>query len=692
MKCSSLRLVFALLLLAAIKPSYAQLPSLIPYVDGKKWGYADTNGKVVIAPQWESVDLFSFNRALVWTSVNGDRRRCVINTKGKYIIPPWRNWNGQFYKSWAGACYNACNKSGKWGIIDSNNKEVLPCMYDKTDGQKDESQWSGTFVNYPFLHRTIMIAKKNGKMGIIDTANRTVLPFAYDGFFRALGWHDYPAQYFTVVINGKHGLIDITGKFIVPARYDHIMYSSGQYDKGIWLWANNRRTIADTNGNVVIDIPGYSADFPVDSFIPVTSLKGGSGLMNKKHEIVIPCLYAYVSVRHDSIDVLKDSIDAAGKHTWYRQFYNAKTIQPITVWLTDEQAYPQDYRKTPVKPAEPRRVNLSAAIALKMKTPAVLQKDSIAWFETGGSNSLTNGRYAIRGVAKDSTTYIAVVDTDGNFLFPPQRSKATIANINFHDSLLTLQQGKVDSFQCVTNYRLQPVLGYQRNVISTAFYYNKTFYAVVDMSPASNAFMGSRHYRPSHEQSGKRLVGSNGVPVKELENMGIISACNEYGENNPDNSFYTGFQLAEDSAFGGYFMAEDVNEAKGIIHLSGRVVAPAVSFKDNIFGPCGYGIFIVGHLVPYKYAHLYRANDKDEVSIKGTPYLVNMDGKVLLDSLKVSDVKKVYPIGGQQRLGQRPMPLLMVFLDNQKGYNYGSIMYMDYKGHGYYGKLPESRH
>lgn len=39
----------------------AQLPKLIPYKDHGKWGYADSNGKVIIKPRWNQVSLFYSN-------------------------------------------------------------------------------------------------------------------------------------------------------------------------------------------------------------------------------------------------------------------------------------------------------------------------------------------------------------------------------------------------------------------------------------------------------------------------------------------------------------------------------------------------------------------------------------------------------------------------------------------------------
>ena len=60
------------------------LPSLIPYLDGHEWGYADTNGHVVIKPQWRYAGFFKNGRADVYK----EDSHCLIDMHGAYIIPP----------------------------------------------------------------------------------------------------------------------------------------------------------------------------------------------------------------------------------------------------------------------------------------------------------------------------------------------------------------------------------------------------------------------------------------------------------------------------------------------------------------------------------------------------------------------------------------------------------------------------
>lgn len=73
-------LAFFLLLAAAPETLQAQkLPELIPYRKGDKWGYADSTGKIVIAPTYDGVSFFRYDIAIVGMNTG---HSCIINKKG----------------------------------------------------------------------------------------------------------------------------------------------------------------------------------------------------------------------------------------------------------------------------------------------------------------------------------------------------------------------------------------------------------------------------------------------------------------------------------------------------------------------------------------------------------------------------------------------------------------------------------
>lgn len=77
-----------------VKPGYLSDPRMGPEcdgmravlkVEGKLWGYADKDGKTVIAPRFAGAGNFSEGLAFATTSSNYDRKYGIINKKGEFV-------------------------------------------------------------------------------------------------------------------------------------------------------------------------------------------------------------------------------------------------------------------------------------------------------------------------------------------------------------------------------------------------------------------------------------------------------------------------------------------------------------------------------------------------------------------------------------------------------------------------------
>ncbi len=172
-------------------------PSHIPYYDNGKWGYCDSNKKVLIAPQWDDVEFFRNGRAKVGFrehAFDGNRHSCIIDTKGNYIIPPERYWTGveiweqldakrTTFKSPSQTSYehilqsrflrNAIDTSLKtFGIIDANNNIIIPLVYDNESNSE--------FFYDKQTNKRYFLGARNRKYGLIDLDLKTVIPFEYD--------------------------------------------------------------------------------------------------------------------------------------------------------------------------------------------------------------------------------------------------------------------------------------------------------------------------------------------------------------------------------------------------------------------------------------------------------------------------------------------------------------------------------
>ena len=101
----------------------ARLPDLIPFRKGNLWGYSDSTKKIIIEPQYESVEFFEFGRAVV----KKKGKFGVIDVSGRTVV-------SYFYKELeAGPIsgyWKAMMLGNKCGIVDSNDKFCIPAIYD----------------------------------------------------------------------------------------------------------------------------------------------------------------------------------------------------------------------------------------------------------------------------------------------------------------------------------------------------------------------------------------------------------------------------------------------------------------------------------------------------------------------------------------------------------------------------------
>lgn len=114
-------------LLAYTTASNSQTRYLIPYREGELWGYADTNLHVVVIPRYDRVHFFSQGFALV-------------------------------------------KKGGKYGLLNTKGKEILPIVYDEINGCCEH-----------------MIAVREGYSGFIHLPSRKIiLPLCTNSFILQL--------------------------------------------------------------------------------------------------------------------------------------------------------------------------------------------------------------------------------------------------------------------------------------------------------------------------------------------------------------------------------------------------------------------------------------------------------------------------------------------------------------------------
>jgi len=97
--------------------SNENLPDLIPYRKGDKWGFCDRNKKIVIEPVYDDVYPFYEGLALVFDGKDWG----YVDTKGNVVIPLGKYEEARSFSEGL----VAVELNGKWGYIDTKGNLVI---------------------------------------------------------------------------------------------------------------------------------------------------------------------------------------------------------------------------------------------------------------------------------------------------------------------------------------------------------------------------------------------------------------------------------------------------------------------------------------------------------------------------------------------------------------------------------------
>lgn len=218
-----------------------QRKSLYPFTpDGRKWGYVDQSGKVIIEPQFEAALPFSeglaavkekgkygyidfagsmkiapqFERAKSFSEgiapvLNGDSW-VFLAKDGRIVLEGYKE-AGPFVENLAPV------KIGeKYGYINRLGKQVIEPRFDESYAFKDG----------------LAPISVHGKYGFVDTTGKLVVSPSFD---RVLEFSEGKAA---VDQNGKWGYIEADGHLVIGARFD----SAGSFQRGKAVVVTGGRT------------------------------------------------------------------------------------------------------------------------------------------------------------------------------------------------------------------------------------------------------------------------------------------------------------------------------------------------------------------------------------------------------------------------------------------------------------------
>ncbi|MEQ8907974.1 MAG: WG repeat-containing protein [Vicingaceae bacterium] len=229
------------------------LKTYLPFSRNGKWGFMDTTGQILIAPEYDLVEPFQEGLALAVK----DGKVGYLNKSGEVVIP-FEYEDGESFKQGLAVVM----KQNYYGLIDKTNQARLPFTYEVV----------GTFYS------DLAVIANDTAYGYVNREGKVVIPPTLEFA------DDFQHGFAMVELDEKKGLINELGKLVVPAEYQ-------------WLENLNELGLArakkdslygliDKNGSVVLPFE-YDRIGEFQEGLALIMKQGKYGYVNSQGEIVI---------------------------------------------------------------------------------------------------------------------------------------------------------------------------------------------------------------------------------------------------------------------------------------------------------------------------------------------------------------------------------------------------------------------
>ncbi len=283
---------------------YRMMATTLFIVQNNQYGLLDTDGSVIAAPEYGNIQ-FDHYRKVYHIKKDTLTGLYLESTKKKTAIE-----YEQVYSD--GMRFITVKKNGRYGIINYQLEQVMPCVYDKIDimgssgylravqnGKTGLFNDKGKMI-IPLLYDTIddfSLAEKlrglykaalNGRKGIVDAANRIIVPPVYDDIIEL--------NNFLVVRSGKkYGLYSRDGKRVCDTVYQGFKLGFTKYSPVLFSFRDSLKGIIKNDGTVL-----YEPVFTSTGYITDTDgLLNPYGSSQKK--------YLYVKDRNNKMGVFEET-------------------------------------------------------------------------------------------------------------------------------------------------------------------------------------------------------------------------------------------------------------------------------------------------------------------------------------------------------------------------------------------------
>lgn len=187
-----------------------------------KWGVIDEEGEIVIDPSYAEMITIPNSKKDVFLCIydvdydSNTYKTKALNSKNEEIFKDYEQIEALQNKDennnlWYESNTLKVSRNGKYGLINLEGKEILPCEYDEItclDGVENTLKTS-----------------KNGKYGIVNPEGKIILK---DEFADIKGLTSNNKDGFIIKVeDGKCGIVDFSGNTVLDAKYDDITKTFG---------------------------------------------------------------------------------------------------------------------------------------------------------------------------------------------------------------------------------------------------------------------------------------------------------------------------------------------------------------------------------------------------------------------------------------------------------------------------------
>uniref|UniRef100_UPI0039B9648C WG repeat-containing protein n=1 Tax=Candidatus Ruminimicrobium bovinum TaxID=3242779 RepID=UPI0039B9648C len=281
------------------------------------WGVINSNGDVVIEPMYPEMIIIPNKSKAVFVCNyevdynEGNYKTKVVNEKNEEIFTGYEKKSvilnyDENNNIWYDGNAIIAEKQGKFGLLNLDGKEILPCEYESITPLKGI--------------KNSMLVKNNGKFGIVNSDGTIIVPVEYVSVSALTT--EYKNGFLVKNAENRFGIIRSDGQVALECKYDeikniedntnYIVKENGKWkvtttDGTIFLEGKVDNAVAMNYGNVIIKENGKYGIIDLTENIAVPTVyenltymfedkyvakkDGKFGIINSKNETIVEFKY-----------------------------------------------------------------------------------------------------------------------------------------------------------------------------------------------------------------------------------------------------------------------------------------------------------------------------------------------------------------------------------------------------------------